>query len=479
MAIELIRFVKRHLNVKVFIITLFIQILIGVVTYTFISIVTPKTYLDKINQTTDALVQSAINRFSELNLAECKQRLLELVMGNNLMIKLTDDKGNEIDFGSDIQFDSDYADQNRLMKEYTEKGYTFKPKDSNKNYFVYIVGNGQRVNLFRDTLQDVIPYLAIIVVVISFVVSLLCSRFISNPVIKISQAAKNLADLKFVSLNRTGRQDEIGIIEESLCELSEHLSHALNELQNKNNELKQEVENVKRMERQQFSFFSAVSHELKTPITALKGQLQGMIHNVGGYKDHNKYLNRALAIVQDMESLVVEIMSSAKIHSDSFVPQKQEIELRRMVSDVINEYEDIAMSKEVFLQINLGEEDIYVLGDDSLLRIAISNILSNAIRYSVPETDIFVCLQMKKQYILFYIINQCEHIPESEIDRMFLPFTRLEESRNRATGGSGLGLYLVKMILDMHEVQYKLYNIPKGVKFEIHFDLAHKSDSSH
>lgn len=475
MAIKLIRFVKKHLNVKVFIITLFIQILIGVVTYVFISLVTPNTYLDKINQTTDALVQSAINQFSELNLAECEQRLLEMILENNLMIKLTDDNGNEIDFGSDIQFDNDYADQNYFMKEYTEKSYTFKPKDSDKNYILYIVGNGQRVNLFKDTLQDIIPYLAMLVVFISFVVSVMCSHFISDPVIKISQTAKNLADLNFVSLNRSGRQDEIGIIEESLCELSEHLSNALNELQDKNNELKREVENVKRMERQQLSFFSAVSHELKTPITALKGQLQGMIHNVGGYKDHNKYLNRAFAIVQNMESLVFEIMSSAKIHSDGFMLQKQEIELRRMVLDVINEYEDIAMNKEVFLQINLGEEDIYILGDDNLLRIAISNIISNAIRYSIPETDIFVHLQMKKQYIVFYIINQCEYIPESEIERMFLPFTRLEKSRNRATGGSGLGLYLVKMILDMHEVRYKLYNIPKGIKFEMHFEFNNKS----
>lgn len=468
----MIRYVKRHLSVQVFIITLFIQLLIGVVTYIFVSVVTPKTYLDKIDREIDILMQNAINEFSYLDLQECKQKLLELSTVNNVIIKLTDDAGKEIDYGSDIQFDGDYTAQNRYMKENALKGYTFTPKDENDYYIVYTVGNGERVYLFKDTLKDIIPYLIMFILVISFIVSILCSRYISKPIIKISQTAKSLANLEFGEAQETNRGDEIGLIEESLYELSEHLSQALNELQRANEELKREIENEKQMEKQQLSFFAAVSHELKTPITALKGQLQGMLYNVGGYKDHNKYLNRSLTIVQNMEMLVLQIMSSTQIRSDGFSLQIEKIELRRMILDVINDYEDIAMGKDVFLQAELGQEDIYIEGDISLLRIAVSNILNNAIRYAFPETDVNIHLQKDSQCMIFHVTNQGEQIPETEIENMFLPFTRLEKSRNKATGGSGLGLYLVKMILDMHGIEYSLYNVTTGIQFEILFAIS-------
>lgn len=104
----------------------------------------------------------------------------------------------------------------------------------------------------------------------------------------------------------------MGRIEESLYELSERLSVALSELENANENLREEIEKERNMEKQQLSFFSSASHELKTPITALKGHLQGMLYDVGEYKEHRKYLKRCLDIIENMQKLETEIMSVSK-----------------------------------------------------------------------------------------------------------------------------------------------------------------------
>ena len=181
-------------------------------------------------------------------------------------------------------------------------------------------------------------------------------RHVAVPVIRISELARKLADLNFVNYVDTGRKDELGRIEESLYELSERLSVALSELENANENLREEIEKERNMEKQQLSFFSSASHELKTPITALKGHLQGMLYDVGEYKEHRKYLKRCLDIIENMQKLETEIMSSAKIRSSGFKMNISKFDLRMLVIEVINEYEDVAMHRGITIQDELGDE---------------------------------------------------------------------------------------------------------------------------
>lgn len=224
------------------------------------------------------------------------------------------------------------------------------------------------------------------------------------------------------------------------------------------------------MEKQQLSFFSAASHELKTPITALKGHLQGMLYNVGGYKDHRKYLERCLYIVENMQKLEREIMSSAEIRSSGFTMNRSRFDLRELTVEVINEYEDIAMHRGIAIQDELGIEKIYIEGERCLLKRALSNVISNAIRYSPENETIEIELEITEKISCLKVVNQGDQIPDDQIQKMFLPFMRLEESRNKETGGSGVGLYLVKMILDLHELPYQLCNTETGsIEFRIMF----------
>ena len=279
--------------------------------------------------------------------------------------------------------------------------------------------------------------MALFVLLFLGVLSILYAKHVAVPVIRISELARKLADLNFVNYVDTGRKDELGRIEESLYELSERLSVALSELENANENLREEIEKERNMEKQQLSFFSSASHELKTPITALKGHLQGMLYDVGEYKEHRKYLKRCLDIIENMQKLETEIMSSAKIRSSGFKMNISKFDLRMLVIEVINEYEDVAMHRGITIQDELGDEVAYIKADYDLLKRAVSNIISNAIRYSPENGNIKITIDDNEKAERLSVINQGSQIPENQIQKMFLPFARLEESRNKETGGSG------------------------------------------
>lgn len=149
-----------------------------------------------------------------------------------------------------------------------------------------------------------------------FLLSLLCAwlyaRYITRPIVRLSKISKQMAELDFSGQCSTGREDELGCLAQNLNSLSASLSTALNDLQAANQQLKTDIEKEQELERQRVDFFSAASHELKTPLTILKGHLAGMLNGVSGYENQIEYMERSLAVVDRMEKLVKELLYVSK-----------------------------------------------------------------------------------------------------------------------------------------------------------------------
>lgn len=118
------------------------------------------------------------------------------------------------------------------------------------------------------------------------------------------------------------------------------------------------------------------------------------------------------------------------------------------------------------------EPGITVYADPDLMQKAISNIIHNAMNYSPPHELVEIKLEHLKTHVRLSVFNTGTSIPESELDKTFEPFYRLEKSRNRSTGGSGLGLFIVKKILEIHSFSYQLANAKNGVLFTIDFPVS-------
>jgi two-component system sensor histidine kinase VanS len=348
-------------------------------------------------------------------------------------------------------------------------------EDGDGPYYLVITSRLYEVNRALESLSRVFPWLALVILVISLAGSLFYSLYITRPIVRISGISQKLAQLDFSWRCSEKRRDEIGVLAENLNELAERLDTALQALRQANEELSDDIRRERERERKRLEFFAAVSHELKTPITVIKGQLEGMIDNVGNYKDRDKYLARSLQVAQNLDNMVQEILTISRIESNGFTVRPEELDFTALVGETLDLYRDRAAEKGLHLNEELAA-NLCTEADPMLLRRVIDNLVANAIKYSPSGETVYVKARPVRHNIWFTILNTGAHIPEDSLPRIYEAFYRVEKSRSRESGGSGLGLYLTKMILDLHSASYRIENTAAGVQFS--FELARAPENN-
>ena len=326
----------------------------------------------------------------------------------------------------------------------------------------YLMVSAARATAARPlaVLVRLLPLITAAILLVSVVGAYLLSRYYSRPLIAISQTARQMAALDLTGQCEVRRQDEIGVLAASLNEMSAQLSTALADLQAANGQLKQDIEREREQERQRVEFFTAVSHELKTPIAIIKGQLEGMIYQVGDYKDRDTYLRHCLKTTNDMEALVKEILAAARLGGSDFRLVCTDLDFSGLLQSVCRKFLGPMEDKQIALTLAI-QPGVHCRGDLRLLEKAFDNVLSNAVAYSPAGARITVRLQEG----VCTIENTGIQIAEEDLARLFTPFYRVDKSRSRNSGGSGLGLYITKTILDRHGIRHTLANTENGVKF--------------
>ena len=260
---------------------------------------------------------------------------------------------------------------------------------------------------------------------------------------------------------RINRTDEIGILAHSLNTMSKNLSESMHELEAANEQLKQDMERIDELNKQHQYFFATASHELKTPITIIKGQVESMILGIGRYKDTREVLPETLKEIERMEQLVKEILAISKQEMNP-IHHMELLSLTDILKCVCQCLAPLAKDKNIQVQKKISA-DVMLMGNEQLLQKAVHNIISNAIRHSPTGGEINIDLSSQ----CLSVINSGVNIPEEDLDKLFTPFYRVEKSHNRLTGGSGLGLYLVKIILEQHDLSFSIRNIHDSVCFKI------------
>lgn len=237
------------------------------------------------------------------------------------------------------------------------------------------------------------------------------------------------------------RHDEIGVLAHSLNEMAANLFSTLTQLKTANYSLKQDIDKERELDRQRMMFFSVVSHELKTPITALQGQLEGMLRNYGSYKDRDKYLGRSLDITKSMEHMIQEIVTISQIDTADFILNRREFDFAEQVREAVAQYIDLMEQKELDLDINIDDR-VIINADPKLTQKVLSNLLSNAVRYSPTREKICITLSSVDGSADFSISNTGVQISEEALPHIFEAFYRADHSRNRQTGGAAWGCIL-------------------------------------
>jgi len=340
--------------------------------------------------------------------------------------------------------------------------------DSTEEYIVFFSKNTEKESQVVEALQKAIPVLSVVIIVVSTIAAFFYTIYMTTPIKKISRISKQMAALDFNGLCSVRRTDEIGVLADSLNDLSRKLSSALSELQSANQKLQADIDMERQLERQRVEFFSAASHELKTPITIIKGQLQGMLYQVGRYKDRETYLAQSLEVTDNLEKMVQELLTISRLDTPQYAFNPSHIHFDKLIKDRLAANEDLFMQHELTVEKDISSE-VSISGDLQLLQKVVDNLLGNAAAYSPAGEHITVKVWRADEKAHLTIENTGVHIPDEDIPKLFEAVYRVDQSRNRQTGGTGLGLYIVKTILDLHGAAIKIENTAQGVMVSVQF----------
>lgn len=347
------------------------------------------------------------------------------------------------------------------------KEYPFRLLDSEKEYVLLVKYNETRSEEISEAITRSIPFVVVITVILSVLGAWIFSRYTTRPILRIQHIAQRIADLDFSWYCPDVRDDEIGMLSKSINELSDRLHEALDELYLRNSILEDEIMLEKERERRRMLFFSGVSHELKTPIAIVIGQLEGMQAEIGVYKDREKYLARSAEILQSLNVFIKEVLLVSHIDLSE---QKEvlPVNLSVLLKEIISEHLVYADNFEINV-IEALTDDIYVYGDDMLLKKAVGNIINNAIIHSNEQGSVEVKLIRRNGKAQLTAINSPAHIDEEHLPHLFEAFYRVNQSTKH---GSGLGLYITRMILETYHISHEIENIEDGVRFTVEFEEA-------
>ena len=205
-------------------------------------------------------------------------------------------------------------------------------------------------------------------------------------------------------------------------------------------------------------------------LTIISGQLEGMIYNIGKYKDRETYLRKSYESTLDLKLLVDEMMQISKNEILERNLNIIEINLGDLLNELVNRQSYLIEEKNINLTLDVNDNLIIKADKEKIIKV-INNLINNAIKYSPQYESIYIRgykLKTTKR-VKFEIENTGVTIDERYLSEVFNPFFRIEKSRNRKTGGSGLGLYIVSQILKSHDFDFNIQNRKNSVVFHIYF----------
>ena len=446
----------NRLSVKVFLITFAVQIVFGAGIIGILYNAVPQSYDLQAQERVEAKFHALVEEMQKAGYDDCGRLMDEfhietgaylilyrgtIKVDSYSLVAVTDSEYSmktEKQFWALFEAHQDSLDYT-LVEEFMFDG------DSNV-YTLRCASFYDKENVLTDAIKDRLPLMAAVVVLVSLLCSFVYTILFARPVRKLSQVSSRMAELDFDVRTDSSRKDEIGDLGRSLDTMSERLGQTLGQLQKKTAELEAEIKRVNELEAQKDVFFAAASHELKTPVTILEGQIRGMIDGVGPYQDRDEYLPRALGSVRRMESLINEILTVSKMQSSSDIAVSRE-NFSALLEEKTAETKELFESRGITLEKDIGSGLMFE-GNRELISLALGAFLSNAVFYSKEGAAVTVSAHEREGNIKTVIRNSGAHIDEKDLPHLFEAFYRTDSSRSRRSGGSGLGLYLAKLIIE-------------------------------
>ena len=271
---------------------------------------------------------------------------------------------------------------------------------------------------------------AITVLMIAFVATAATAMQQAKPIRDMAAAARRFADGNFdARVQDTGREDEIG-----------ELTEAFNAM----------ADSLQRTEQQRREFIANISHELKTPMTTIAGYADGILDGVISPEEERQYLSIISAESRRLSRLVRRMLDVSQLQSLDLIHQKKAFDLSESMRRVLVSMERKITSRGLDVDVEIPEDPVMVLGDNDLLTQVVYNLLENAAKFAAQGSTLFLGLETKGEKAVVTVRNEGATIPPEELPLLFERFHKSDRSRSEDKDGVGLGLYIVRTILEQH-----------------------------
>ena len=295
---------------------------------------------------------------------------------------------------------------------------------------------------------------------------------ITKPILKLSSLSEEMSKLNFDVAYEDDAEDEVGILGRSMNSLSHSLKDAIGALQAANKQLQHDIDEKIQIDEMRKEFIANVSHELKTPIALIQGYAEGLCDGMcEDVESRNYYCEVIMDEANKMNKMVRQLLTLTALEFGNDTPSIEAFDVSELVHDLINSSSILIQQNEAKVTVDMPEI-LMVMGDEFKIEEVVTNYLTNAMNHLGGEHQIRIWSDVTDKVAKIHVYNNGNPIPEEDLPNLWTKFYKVDKARTRAYGGSGIGLSIVKAIMEAHHQQYGVANREDGVEFWFTLALA-------
>ena len=425
---------KRSIFAKIFLITFALFSSLVILLHASVYFIFPSTYIESQRQTILKKSEALAKSFQGQEEGTIESVIDLYSKTNDIKISIKGkEKQNALEVKDDLLVNPDSQNNSLVIEE--RKIKTKEGKDLTLQFLATVDSQKEA----RDISLGFLPYTLLASFVLSLIASYLYARMISAPILEIKQMTKRMKRLDRTASLPIHSQDEIGVLKQQINDLYHHLLEVIDNLE------QQKQENLK-LEQMKVEFLRGASHELKTPLASLKIILENMRDKIGRYKDRDRYLSVSLDIVDEMNQIVLEILSLSSVQE--LGGGKEWIQLDDVVNRILTQNQVLVENR--FLSIDNCLPATSIFMNLPILKLVLSNIISNAVKHSDKGGLIRIGLENEGR----------DFVIENTIVSKENTSTKAQSKKE-----GGLGLFVVKYLLEHEELSYRFEESSTGRRF--------------
>ena len=425
---------KRSIFAKIFLITFALFSGLVILLHASVYFIFPSTYIESQRQTILKKSEALAKSFQGQEEGTIESVIDLYSKTNDIKISIKGkEKQNAIEVKDDLLVNPNSQNNSLVIEE--RKIQTKEGQDLTLQFLATVDSQKEA----RDISLGFLPYSLLASFVLSLIASYLYARMISAPILEIKQMTKRMKRLDRTASLPIHSQDEIGVLKQQINDLYHHLLEVIDNLE------QQKQENLK-LEQMKVEFLRGASHELKTPLASLKIILENMRDNIGRYKDRDRYLSVSLDIVDEMNQIVLEILSLSSVQE--LAGDKEWIQLDDVVNRILTQNQVLVENRSLSIDNYLPATSIFM--NLPILKLVLSNIISNAVKHS--DKGGVIRIGLENEGTDFVIENTS--VSKENIS-----------TKTQSKKEGGLGLFVVKYLLEHEELSYRFEESSTGRRF--------------